>query len=62
MRSEVECVRRAGRVGNGLVASIMAAGIPEDNRAFRRSPQASGGGAMVSSELRLFFRTSKVGW
>lgn len=32
LRSEVECVRRAGRVGNGLVGSIMAVGIPEDQQ------------------------------
>lgn len=28
--SEVECVRRAGRVGRGRVGSSMAVGIPEE--------------------------------
>lgn len=35
LRSEVECVLRVGRVGNGLVGSIMAVGMPEEDQSIQ---------------------------
>lgn len=34
----VECVLRGGRVGNGLVGSIMAVGMPEEKRNVEEEP------------------------
>lgn len=52
LRSEVDCVRRAGRVGNGLVGSIMAVGIPEDRQNFQEEVPREPQGAEPWSGLR----------
>lgn len=51
LRSEVECVRREGSVGNGRVGSSMAVGIPEETRQGQHE-QNIGGNAKTHNDTQ----------